>query len=105
MADAQYRLRVQAFADVVLTTLPEDWRDVTVHIGFVSPAETDFSLTCTRGAEGIVAAPKLVDGDLTRLERVAFEIRDELVRAGNPECSGFVFRLTSDGKSSLDVQY
>jgi hypothetical protein len=35
----------------------------------------------------------------------AKEVRKELVGAGNPECKAFVFRLTKDGKSSLDVEY
>jgi hypothetical protein len=37
--------------------------------------------------------------------RAVRDVRAELVRAGNPECRGFVFRLTSAGKSSIDVEY
>ena len=32
-------------------------------------------------------------------------VRAELVRAGNPECKGFVFRLSKAGKSTLDPEY
>lgn len=105
MSTPQYRARLQALANFLVSTMPEDWAEAVLQADFPSRTRTDLAVRYipTGGSEEFGVA---FDGEITYdFAQAAKAVQAELVNAGNPKCRGFLFRLTKDGRSSLDVDY
>jgi hypothetical protein len=105
MSDPQYGARLQRLADFLVAAIPEGWVNATVRVSFPSRARTDLEVRF-RASEGQDYKAIGVDGSILRdFARAARDVREELTRAGNPECLGFLFSLSKSGTSALDVSY
>ncbi len=105
MSSPQYRQRIQSLADLVIATLPPSWRTATLRVSFPSEVRVDLQLgygTSSDPTDTSADVPLALVRDLVGAARA---LRTELERGGNPACSGFVFHLGRDGKSSVDAEY
>ncbi len=105
MSTPQYRARLQALANFVVSTMPEDWADAILRADFPSRIRTKLAVRYVPagGSRDLAVA---IDGEIAYdFAQAAKAVQAELVNAGNPKCRGFLFRLTKDGRSSLDVDY
>jgi hypothetical protein len=105
MTDPAYRRRLQQLADFVVATLPSVWQEATLRATFPSSVRTRLEVSYATGGDSRqvpVEIPSPMSRDFAGAARA---VRNELVLAGNPECRSFVFALSKEGKSSLDVEY
>ncbi len=105
MSDPKYRQRLQRVADLLIATVPSAWQDATVRVRFTSRVSTSFEVSYRALPDGPENSSEVPNAMMRDFVRAARDVREELIRAGNPECQGFVFRLSRDGKSSIDVDY
>ncbi len=105
MSSPQYRARLQALASFLVSVMPEDWAEAVLQADFPSRISTRLAVRYipTGGAEEL--GVDYDDDILYDFAEAAEAVRAELISAGNPKCRGFLFRLTKDGRSSLDVDY
>jgi hypothetical protein len=105
VADPQYRRRLQQLTDFLVATLPATWQQASVRVTFPSEVSTRLEVSYRETPQSPEAWADVPTPMMRDFAAAARAVRAELVRAGNPECSGYVFRITSTGKSSLDVEY
>ena len=89
----------------MVAALPSTWHEGALRAAFPDEVGTDLEVwyRASPGASDTwVEIPTAVVRDFVGAARA---LRAELVNAGSPECSSFVFRLSHTGKSSLDVEY
>lgn len=105
MTNPEYRRQIQVFADLVIDQLPKIWVETSLRVAFTGPVSTQFEFSFRAHPGAQESWPDVPMAEMRALSEAARSIRGELVRAGNPECKGFIFRLTREGRSSIDVEY